>query len=405
LCLFIDTTKIHAGVCVKAVGLIQHKLISLLTMADSLPDAAGSSSSTAYAAAGAAAAATAAASASSETSGEDNDNDDEKLARRLQALDQLTNIFGFTMEIAQEAVDAVGFPSYDINVCYNYILDNFAAEAKDSGGPITPIDSCPHIQNHVKLSLEQLNAIQPHATTCQYHVTSTSSASAVGRFKSELKDDGNCPGTENWLCLECGLIGCSRYVNGHGMLHWEQTKKVAAEEAAAAASSSSAGSSSNNIDHANHAENIVVDTSGHCVAVSLADLSVWCYVCNAYLRHPSLSVITQKLEELKFFDDDDTATPTMMTTTGCTVATTAAATAAASAAAPSIAAAATATAAIVVKEPERKKARQQQNDDQEIGGNDEDDDNDDADEDNENDEDDGDADHSGRSPAFGMECE
>ena len=141
------------------------------------------------------------------------------------------------------------------------------------------------------------------------------------------------------------------------MVHWEQTK-VQAELIA----------SSNDVD---------VDANGHCVAVSLADLSVWCYVCNAYLRHPSLSAITQKLEALKFDD-----TPTI---TCCTVATTAAA-------APSIAAA-------VVKEPERKKARQQQNDEQEIDGNDDDEDDEDSD------DDDDDGDHGGRSPARGMECE
>ena len=45
----------------------------------------------------------------------------------------------------------------------------------------------------------------------------------------------------------------------------------------------------------------VETAEGHCVAVSLADLSVWCYECNAYLRHSSLEVLTEYLEEVKFW--------------------------------------------------------------------------------------------------------
>ena len=31
----------------------------------------------------------------------------------------------------------------------------------------------------------------------------------------------SCPGGENWLCLECGAVLCSRYGNGHAKLHQE----------------------------------------------------------------------------------------------------------------------------------------------------------------------------------------
>ena len=50
---------------------------------------------------------------------------------------------------------------------------------------------------------------------------------------------------EVWVCLACGAVGCSRYIEGHGAAH------------AAAA--------------------------GHPLALSLADMSVWCYGCEAYL--------------------------------------------------------------------------------------------------------------------------
>jgi histone deacetylase 6 len=51
---------------------------------------------------------------------------------------------------------------------------------------------------------------------------------------------------EVWLCLACRAVGCSRYVGGHGAAHAE----------------------------ASH---------GHSLAVSLADMSVWCYPCSAYV--------------------------------------------------------------------------------------------------------------------------
>ena len=81
-------------------------------------------------------------------------------------------------------------------------------------------------------------------------------------MKSEYIEGGKCPNGENWLCLHCGVVRCSRYVNGHCKDHAEE--------------------------------------SGHCIAVSLEDLSVWCYRCSAYLTHPSLDDTLRTLESLKF---------------------------------------------------------------------------------------------------------
>ena len=46
---------------------------------------------------------------------------------------------------------------------------------------------------------------------------------------------------ENWLCLACGLVACSRYVNEHMSMHSE--------------------------------------TAGHPLVVSFSDLSIWCNAC------------------------------------------------------------------------------------------------------------------------------
>jgi hypothetical protein len=64
-------------------------------------------------------------------------------------------------------------------------------------------------------------------------------------------------------------------VNGHGLVHWQDTK-----------SQDPAG-------------------VGHCIAASLADLSVWCHVCSAYLRHPDIEPLTEMLEQLKFNYEPD----------------------------------------------------------------------------------------------------
>ena len=99
---------------------------------------------------------------------------------------------------------------------YYYILDQGLAQ--DQGGPVYPIYTCPHVLHRVRVTVDQLPA-QPAATQCQYTPTR-----GTGNLKGETNPDGSCPGTENWLCLTCGALRCSRYVNGHGLQHWQETK-------------------------------------------------------------------------------------------------------------------------------------------------------------------------------------
>ncbi|KAJ6310424.1 hypothetical protein OIU76_015197 [Salix suchowensis] len=51
--------------------------------------------------------------------------------------------------------------------------------------------------------------------------------------------------TENWLCLSCKDVLCSRFVNKHMLQHSQQIN--------------------------------------HCLALSYSDLSVWCFACDSYL--------------------------------------------------------------------------------------------------------------------------
>lgn len=64
----------------------------------------------------------------------------------------------------------------------------------------------------------------------------------------------DCGGMEeNWLCLTCYQVGCSRYQKGHMKAHFE--------------------------------------AKGHAMALSFSDLSVWCFVCNSYLDNPAFKEV------------------------------------------------------------------------------------------------------------------
>lgn len=181
---------------------------------------------------------------------------DEHAARKFYVMDQLTTLYGFAPQIAEQAIEAAGL---DAEACCSYILDNNLA--RDQGGPVVPMDHCPHL--NVQITKEILPPL-PQATTCSHHVNQEKGR---GQLKATTAEDGySCPSTsENWICLECGVIRCGRYVNAHAKAHFE--------------------------------------ASGHCTAISLADLSVWCYQCQAYFvnrDNRKLRALLEELENRKF---------------------------------------------------------------------------------------------------------
>ena len=182
----------------------------------------------------------------------------------IEALDTLVNVFGFPRHIAQQAVETVG---PDVTSAYNFILDGDLAQ--DQGGAVFPISDCPHVAYHVILSPDKL--VSPHKATCSH----VSPKQGTGSAKSDVDVDGSCPSRENWICLQCGVVRCSRYVNGHGIAHYKDTLECDPGE----------------------------DRAGHCVGVSLADLSVWCHACQAYLEDPVVHGLVRTLEVLKFADE------------------------------------------------------------------------------------------------------
>jgi len=77
---------------------------------------------------------------------------------------------------------------------------------------------------------------------------------------------------ENWFCLVCHEFFCGRFANKHMLQH--------------------------------HAE------TGHCVSMSMTDLSVWCYGCDMYLNHdffPRLYHFFSRMHRLKFREEPQNA--------------------------------------------------------------------------------------------------
>ena len=75
--------------------------------------------------------------------------------------------------------------------------------------------------------------------------------------------------SENWLCLSCNTVLCSRFVNGHMAEHYEETQ--------------------------------------HPVALSFSDASFWCYLCDTYVYSPELKEVEKKFQAIKFPKEEESS--------------------------------------------------------------------------------------------------
>lgn len=89
-----------------------------------------------------------------------------------------------------------------------------------AGFEVEAITSCPHVHFANGLDATMLQG-PPKCATCEHE-------------------------GEVWVCLTCGFHGCSRFVEGHAAIHH--------------------------------------DESSHPIAVGLADMSAWCYLCRSAQR-------------------------------------------------------------------------------------------------------------------------
>uniref|UniRef100_A0A1I8FUW7 UBP-type domain-containing protein n=1 Tax=Macrostomum lignano TaxID=282301 RepID=A0A1I8FUW7_9PLAT len=105
---------------------------------------------------------------------------------------------------------------------------------------VHPRSDCPHV-------------IQPS------HVTRIADGRGVdARAVCQTCSDGS----ENWLCLACLETHCGRYVSKHMLSHSEST--------------------------------------GHVIALSFSDLSVWCYHCDSYIVSPAVEPFIAAAARSKF---------------------------------------------------------------------------------------------------------
>jgi len=108
------------------------------------------------------------------------------------------------------------------------------------GFSVNPKTDCPHFASQVTMGIIQ-KVNQAFATNSCHSCNDKS---------------------ENWMCLTCGNTFCSRYVKGHAAVHSQET--------------------------------------GHAVALSFSDLSIWCYSCDDYIIHEHLQGIIQTVSSVKF---------------------------------------------------------------------------------------------------------
>ncbi|VIO88225.1 Uncharacterized protein BM_BM4007 [Brugia malayi] len=101
---------------------------------------------------------------------------------------------------------------------------------------VVPLPECPHLVEIRELPAEGINAL---ACCSECHSNE-----------------------EQWVCLTCYLVNCSRYIAGHAVYHQMRT--------------------------------------GHSMALSLTDLSVWCYPCESYVHHEVLIPAKNAAHQSKF---------------------------------------------------------------------------------------------------------
>ncbi len=112
----------------------------------------------------------------------------------------------------------------------------------EAAAAVVPLTWCPHLADSVHVQHERFERLDFESTLCR---------------------DCDAKG-ENWLCLGCGEFRCSRYVKEHAVLHGLHSNEP------------------------------------HPLAVSLADLSCWCYVCDDYVDAPEVYDIRNALHKAKF---------------------------------------------------------------------------------------------------------
>ena len=120
---------------------------------------------------------------------------------------------------------------------------------------VVPLSWCPHLETITKQLSEKLFDVKRKCENCE--------------------NEG-----ENWICLVCHRVFCSRYVKEHMLFHSIESE--------------------------------------HLVTLSFSDISVWCYGCEEYVDNELLYKMKNLLHKNKF-DGEEMPNKSISTTTSLTV--------------------------------------------------------------------------------------
>lgn len=138
-------------------------------------------------------------------------------------------------------------------------------KAKDSGGDerpkwfaVNPNPNCPHIASS---SFKLHKKLQIHSSG------SEGKSPRTNTFEENCACQQCGDTDETWVCLYCSFSGCSRYKAAHMVSHVSD-------------------------EFHDHTKSVI--------AISMADLSVWCFICDEYITHPKLQPILREFHLGKF---------------------------------------------------------------------------------------------------------
>ncbi|KAG2621053.1 hypothetical protein PVAP13_3NG226000 [Panicum virgatum] len=108
--------------------------------------------------------------------------------------------------------------------------------------------SCPHLGTMPPAGAPDLARVPPPDSPCSRFGSPPLlefSADPLESPQFDFREQRCHHPAENWLCLICKDVLCSRFINKHMLCHYQE--------------------------------------KGHCLALSFSDLSVWCFRCDSYL--------------------------------------------------------------------------------------------------------------------------
>eukprot|EP00923_Selenidium_pygospionis_P009258 GHVN01015848.1.p1 GENE.GHVN01015848.1~~GHVN01015848.1.p1 ORF type:complete len:159 (-),score=35.48 GHVN01015848.1:131-607(-) len=117
------------------------------------------------------------------------------------------------------------------------LADVFNSPENQGAEVVLPLSWCPHLKDHVSPDSPPTISLT---------------------LPCEICDNKG----ENWMCLKCHGVFCSRYVNEHMMLHGAEME--------------------------------------HLMCISFSDLSVWCYGCENYVDNKCFYGFKDSLHREKF---------------------------------------------------------------------------------------------------------